>query len=40
MIVRSVPAGRQLELVMLVFDDGEELIVHAMKARQKYFDAL
>lgn len=33
------PAGRALELVMLVFDDGHELIIHAMKARQKYLDA-
>jgi len=32
------PAGRVLELVALVFDDGFELIIHAMKAREQYLD--
>ena len=31
-------AGRPLELVMLVYDDGYELIIHAMKARSQYLD--
>ena len=30
------PAGRVLALVALVFDDGFELIIHAMKAREQY----
>lgn len=34
------PAGRLLELVMLVYDDGYELIIHAMKARPQYLDEL
>ena len=34
------PAGRLLELVMLVYDDGCELIIHAMKARSQYLDEL
>ncbi len=29
-------AGRVLELVVLVFDDGYELVIHAMKARQQF----
>ena len=29
-------AGRLLELVVLRFDDGEELVIHAMKARRHY----
>ena len=33
-------SGRLLELVVLVFDSGNELIIHAMKARQKYIDLL
>ncbi|OLT55271.1 toxin [Corynebacterium sp. CNJ-954] len=33
-------AGRLLELIALVFDDGYELIIHAMKARPKYLDDL
>ncbi|WP_297008403.1 toxin [uncultured Corynebacterium sp.] len=32
------PAGRVLELIALVFDDGYELIIHAMKARSMYLD--
>ena len=34
------PAGRLLELVVLVYDDGYELIIHAMKARPQYLDEL
>ena len=34
------PAGRVLELVVLVFDSGEELLIHAMKARPQYLNAL
>ncbi|GAA1863877.1 toxin [Myceligenerans crystallogenes] len=33
-------SGRALELVVLVFDSGEELIIHAMKARRQYLDLL
>ena len=35
-------AGRMLELVALVFDspDDEPLVIHAMKARSQYLDAL
>ncbi|MGF0117148.1 toxin [Promicromonospora sp. Marseille-Q5078] len=34
------PAGRVLELVILAFDSGDELVIHAMKARQQYLDWL
>jgi hypothetical protein len=34
------PAGRVLELVILAFDSGDELMIHAMKARQQYLDWL
>lgn len=33
-------AGRLLELVVLLWDDGEEEIIHAMKARPKYLRLL
>lgn len=33
------PAGRALELVLLIFDDGSTLVIHAMKARRQYLDA-
>lgn len=33
-------AGRMLELVVLIFDSGNELVIHAMKARPKYLDLL
>ncbi|MBR5950204.1 MAG: toxin [Actinomycetaceae bacterium] len=29
-------SGRLLELVVLIFDSGNELIIHAMKARKQY----
>jgi len=32
--------GRLLELVVLRFDNGNELIIHAMKARRQYLDLL
>lgn len=33
-------AGRLLELVVLRFDSGEELLIHAMKARPAYYELL
>lgn len=33
-------AGRLLELVVLRFDSGNEMIIHAMKARPQYLDLL
>ncbi len=33
-------SGRMLETVVLVFDSGNELLIHAMKARTEYFDLL
>lgn len=32
--------GRLLELVVLRFDSGNELLIHAMKARRQYLDLL
>ncbi len=32
--------GRLLETVMLVFDSGNELVIHAMKARPQMLDLL
>lgn len=32
--------GRLLETVVLILDDGGELVIHAMKARPQYFDLL
>lgn len=32
--------GRLLEVVVLLLDDGSELVIHAMKARPQYFDLL
>lgn len=32
--------GRMLETVVLVFDSGNELIIHAMKARPQMLDLL
>lgn len=34
------PSGRLLELVVLVFDDGHETVIHAMKARTQYLTEL
>ncbi len=33
-------AGRLLEVVVLRFDSGNELLIHAMKARRQYHDLL
>lgn len=33
-------AGRLLELVVLRFDSGGELVIHAMKARRQYLELL
>jgi predicted hotdog family 3-hydroxylacyl-ACP dehydratase len=33
-------SGRLLEVVVLLFDSGNELLIHAMKARAEYFDLL
>jgi hypothetical protein len=33
-------AGRLLEIVVLHFDSGNELVIHAMKARRQYLDLL
>jgi len=33
-------AGRLLEVVVLLLDDGRELAIHAMKARPQYLDLL
>ncbi len=32
--------GRLLELVVLTFDSGNELIIHAMKVRRQYLELL
>jgi hypothetical protein len=32
--------GRLLELVVLIFDSGNELLIHAMKARKQYWNLL
>lgn len=33
-------AGRLLELVVLRFDSGSEMLIHAMKARPQYIDLI
>lgn len=33
-------AGRLLEVFVLRFDSGSELVIHAMKARRQYLDLL
>jgi hypothetical protein len=40
LMICADPAGRLLELVMLVFDDGHELVIHAMKARPQHLDQM
>ncbi|MDN6554502.1 MAG: hypothetical protein L0K48_05985 [Bifidobacterium mongoliense] len=40
LMIGTDPAGRLLELVALIYDDGYELIIHAMKARTQYLDQL
>jgi hypothetical protein len=32
--------ARLLETVVLIFDSGEELVIHAMPARKQYWDLL
>lgn len=38
LMIGTDPAGRLLELVALIFDDGHELLIHAMKARAQYLE--
>lgn len=38
LIIGPDHAGRLLELVLLVFDSGREIIIHAMKAREQYLN--
>ncbi|HEY4268167.1 MAG TPA: toxin [Galbitalea sp.] len=33
-------SGRLIETVVLQFDSGNELLIHAMKARPEYYDLL
>lgn len=40
LMVGADPAGRLIELVALIYDDGYELIIHAMKARAQFLDEL
>ena len=40
LMVGTDPSGRLLELVALIFDDGYELVIHAMKARSEYLDEI
>lgn len=39
LMIAADPAGRLLELVTLVYDDGYELVIHAMKARPHYLES-
>lgn len=34
------PHGRLLELTVLLFDSGNQMIIHAMKARPQYYSLL
>ncbi len=34
------PHGRLLEVVILIFDSGNEMLIHAMKARKRYWELL
>lgn len=40
LMIGTDQAGRLLEIVTLIYDDGYELIIHAMKARAKYLEDL
>lgn len=40
LVVGVDQSGRVLEMVVLVFDDGGELLIHAMKARPQFLDEL
>ncbi|MBS6968333.1 MAG: toxin-antitoxin system toxin subunit [Actinomyces sp.] len=33
-------SGRVLEMVVLIFDSGGELLIHAMKARPQFLEGL
>ena len=33
-------SARLLETVVLIFEDGDEMVIHAMPARKKYLDLL
>ena len=40
LMIGTDPAGRVLELIAPVHDDGYELIIHAMRARPQYLDEI
>ncbi|WP_366179859.1 toxin [Actinomyces timonensis] len=40
LVIGADPAGRLLELVVLIFDSGNELVIHAMKARPHYLEVI
>ena len=41
LMVGNDPAGRLLELVFsLIYDDGHEVVIHAMKARPQYLEEI
>lgn len=40
LMIGTDPAGRFIELIALIFDNGHELIIHAMKARPHYLNEL
>ena len=40
LMIATDPAGRLLEIIVLIYDDGSELIIHAMKARTQYLNEL
>lgn len=40
LMIGTDPAGRLLELIALIYDDGYELIIHAMRARPQYLEEI
>ena len=40
LLIASDPSGLLLEIVLLVFDNGHEIVIHAMKARKQYLTEL
>ena len=40
LLIASDSSGRLLEIVLLVFDNGHEIVIHAMKARKQYLTEL
>ena len=36
----STPQARLLETVVLIFESGDEMVIHAMPARKQYWDLL